>query len=544
MKKHISALLIFCMMLSLCAFGSVPAMAENWELPEGTQMFEPGCVMETEFGTFTVLDAGFAKKVENVVFPMGTKTTKVNGVTETHKVTETLYYTAEDGMALFVVKGILHNNSDTVLSSRNLHPTMLSGNADPVQLDAFPAVELTGSGTMSPGLVMDIEPDVNVEIDFACTIDRDLYFSSTDILLEFAGAALGFRKAGMKSYISMGFDENDGVFTADVTVLIDEKRAEKKKRQAEAALEPPHIDELRVENVSLEYNNTRNCYIIKAKVRNLAYPVYENCTLTYVDVSFRFLDANGDGIPCRYDQISNKDVYGHLPLGEAGWAGGYEIDVGTVDTAEAIVFDGYSFLYDQHGLSYAKGVKGSFTNPPVFKLDDIIPGRADAKKTAESDAVFVENVSVEFSDILPPAVMASSAYRAGAKKLHYSLTDSETYAVIHFTITNITTKEITLADLDGDSFFVELNFNNGFNYSTKSSKASVMQSGSEIAVMESTESKSTRFGDAIVIPPLVTYDVTVYIPCARLVATMTDKPLVVSFHTTQTGDKQIDVKVR
>lgn len=317
------------------------------------------------------------------------------------------------------------------------------------------------------------------------------------------------------------------------------------KNQKNPAQGTAHVDELSVEDVSLEYAEKQNCYMISAKVRNNQYPTVEGWpTVTMVSVHFRFLDAAGDGLPSNCDAINNMDTLPGLAPGAASWAGGFKVDVGVVDTAESIVFDSYRILYQGEDKSYAENINGVFSDPPVFHLDDIIPGRANAKATAESDAVTVENVSVDFVDTLPMEIKGETAYMAGVKKdFNYTLNDSETYAVIEFSITNMTTREMTLADIGGN-FYVDLRFDEGFVYSTKGSKACLMKSGKEFAVMGRSGSKSTRIGDPIALSPLVTYDVTLYLPCAKLVSTQTDKPLVVSFHTTQTGDKQVDVKVR
>ena len=540
MKRNLMFLLVICLLLSSIMF-SPAAFAEGWSLPEGTPMFGPGCVMKLDFGTFTVLDAGFAKKVE-LAYTISSWTKTKNGVTEEHNDVNEYYHTAEDGTAFFVTKGVLQNTSGETFSTKNIHPEICFGDGEPFSLDAFPAAQMIGDGTLSPGLVMDLEPGMSINVDFACTVPAEHYHSDADILFSFAGTDLGFQRSGLQSYVSMGFEEGDGELTKDVTLLIDEAKAA--AEQKEKAAEAPHIDEVSVEGVSLTYDEKRNCYVISAKVRNNGYPTLTDWpTVSSVSVRFRFLDSAGDGILSNCDSINNMNTLPGLASGEAAWAGGFTIDVGVVDTAESIIFDSYSVLLRSDSKDYAQSIQGTISNPPVFKLDDIIPGRADAKKLAESDAVAVDNVTVDFADFLPPAVMASTAYRGGIDKFHYTLTDSETYAVIRFAVTNMTTKEITLADIGGD-FFIELNFNDGFIYSTKGSKACVLQSGNEIAVMEWTGSKSSRIGDAIVLPPLVTYDVVAYIPCAKLVATMTDKPLLVSFHTTQTGDKQLDVKVR
>lgn len=50
--------------------------------------------------------------------------------------------------------------------------------------------------------------------------------------------------------------------------------------------------------------------------------------------------------------------------------------------------------------------------------------------------------------------------------------------------------------------------------------------------------------DEITLSPLVTYDVELYLRCAKAVAEQTDKPLVFSISTNLPGYDQIAVKVR
>lgn len=546
MKRRISFLLTLCMILSFCAFGAAPAMAGDWKLPEGTPMYKPGCVMETEFGTFTVLDVGFAKKVE-LFYSVNTQTITRNGVSETKENRNEFYFTAKDGSAFFVVKGILQNTSASTYNTRELHPLIQYGTGGTVSMDAFPSAPLTGSVAPPPGVEIVLDSGESVEVSFACTFSEESYRENADILFTFGGASLGFRKEELKSYVSMGFGDGDGVPTDDVTALVKET-IPAAGQQAEP--EEPHVDELAVEDVAFEYDSKNQRYRMNVKVRNIQYPTFEGLGIKSVRVGFQFLDKNGDAVAVNRSEIPG---YEDLRTGQAGWgpyvltgSGSiYPIDRVTVDTAYSITFTTYEVISTNDAEGRSKRIKGTLSDPPVFILDDIIPGRSDAEAMAGSDAVMVENVSVDFTDKLPAEITGSTAYRAGIQKdFHYTLTDSETYAVIRFSITNMTTKEIELAETGGDFFFVELNFNNGFLYSTKGSKACVMTSGKEIAVMESSGSGSTRIGNAIAIGPLVTYDVTLYLPCAKLVETMTDKPLVVSFHTTQTGDKQIDVKVR
>ena len=309
MKKLISALLILCTMLSLCTFGSAPAMAESWELPEGTPMFEPGCVMETELGTFTVLDAGFAKKVEKL-YTTTSQTKTVNGFAETHDSVTEYYYDAEDGSALFVVKGVLLNSSSNTFSTKEIHPVVSSDVHEQFSMDAFPAVALTSSGTMSPGLIMDLEPGTSINVCFACTVPSDFYYSDSDILLQFSGAVIAFQKLAIKSYVTMGFGDSDGVSTADVITLVSDANETSPAQPQES-----HVDEISIEAVSIEPYSS-DYYNMRVQFRNNGIPALEGRHLISSNVNFTFLDKDGNGIPANASEIGIGDI---IPIGQSAW---------------------------------------------------------------------------------------------------------------------------------------------------------------------------------------------------------------------------------
>lgn len=78
---------------------------------------------------------------------------------------------------------------------------------------------------------------------------------------------------------------------------------------------------------------------------------------------------------------------------------------------------------------------------------------------------------------------------------------------------------------------IALDFDDGFIYSTNGSNPSFMKSGSSFSVgCHTSEHHSERIGDEITLSPLVTYDVELYLRCAKAVAEQTDKPLVFSQH--------------
>ena len=161
-----------------------------------------------------------------------------------------------------------------------------------------------------------------------------------------------------------------------------------------------------------------------------------------------------------------------------------------------------------------------------------------ASGTVEGKAVKIENVQVGFSDQLSGAVTSSSAYTIRGDKDKFVLSDSETYAVIQFSVTNLTKEEIKIADIR-DNFMVELNFNNGFIYSTNSEGYCFFTSGKDTAIV----SRSSSTGK-LTAAPLVKVDVTLFLPCAKIVQTEVDKPLIVTFLSTYAGRESFDFLIR
>ncbi|MBQ9687507.1 MAG: hypothetical protein IJV41_13330 [Oscillospiraceae bacterium] len=547
MRRILALLLALVMVFALCACSgssgqgsagtadakkaTVPTKA--WELPSGTQMFKPYSVVENKLGTLTVIDAGFAKKAQTI-FTINTRT--VNG--ETTEFKNIGYYSAKDGDALFAFTGILYNGTDDTLQLDEIHPTISYGAGEPIKLYGYANVSFSTPEAKS------LEPGVDVEVVFYCVIPADVYVGEANLLLELAGGTLGFEKAEIMSYESIGFNSTDWVKAGDITKLVDEERAAREAEKNEA----PHVDELTVEDVQLAYDNKNQQYRINVKVRNINYPEFEGRNISTVHVGFRFLDQNGDAIPANRSDIGGFEG---LKIGQAGWGpysmtgGGtiYLIDRAAVDTANSIAFDSYEIWSTPDAGGISKHIKGVISEPPVFLIDDILPNRADAQALSDSDAISVENATVEFMDTLPSSVRNNSSYSAGLSRFSYALKDSETYAAISFSVTNLTKQEITIADM-GKDFIVELNYDDGFIYSTQSNAVHFVQSGKDLAVINHNGGSSTRIGEEISLSPLVSTEVTVYLSCAKVVSTQIDKSLVVTFRTTQTGNKQIDVMIR
>jgi len=533
MKQLLSLLLVLFAVISLC--GATAA----WELPAGTPVFAPGCVMETDFGTFTVLDEGFCKKAQSII-QVSTTGSTINGVKNVVENRNIGYYTAKDGRALFAVTGILHNSSDKAIQLDTLFPMISFGAEEPFKLYGYPAVSFTDAAhsTLASG--------EDVEIVFAGTAPNALYFGGMDLLMDFCGGILGFERGDLGNYVSLGFTEDDGKPAGDITEMTDGESPAPTSAKTEE--EPPHIDELQVEDVALELNDWSQDYSMNVKIRNLNYPELEGRYIDSVRVKFRLLDEGGDALPSNRLDIAGNGGFETLEKGQAGWAGyvlsgggtHWNIDRESVESAYSIVFDAYEIRFSADASGKPKTIKGTLSDPQVFLMDDILEGRKNDSSKKQSP-IAVENVSVDFTHEQPERVKESKIYYpslgAWAAPIP-ELSDSMTYARIRFRITNLTKKEVNLADL-GDHFAVQLNFNDGFLYSTADESECIYLFGNDYATLAG----HTGHGD-LMAPPLVEMDVTLYLPVAKVVATQTDKPLVISFLTDYNGKQQIDVPIR
>ncbi|MBR1566690.1 MAG: hypothetical protein IJ649_08000 [Oscillospiraceae bacterium] len=531
MKRMLSILLVLCAVISLC--GAIAA----WELPAGTPVFAPGCVMKTDFGTFTVLDAGFCKKAQSIIQVSSTGST-INGVSQVTENRNIGYYTAKDGRALFAVTGVLHNSTDTAVTLNTLFPMVSFGTAEPLKLYGYPAVPF---GTSEYSF---LAPGADVEIVFAGTAPNAVYFGGMDLMMDFCGGTLGFDRGDLGNYVSMGFTEDDGKPAGDITEMTDGEAPAPAKTEEE----PPHIDELRVEDVALALNDWSQNYSMTVKIRNLNYPNYDGRTIDSIRVKFRFLDESGDALPSNRLDIGGNGGFETLEKGQAGWAGYvlsgsgtyWSVDRDAVESAYSIVFDAYEIRFSADASGKNKTIKGTLSDPQVFLMDNILESRKNDPSKKQSP-IAVENVSIDFTREQPERLKESKVYypTLGAWAAPVpELPDSMTYARINFRITNLTKKEVNLADL-GDHFAVQLNFDDGFLYSTADESECIYLFGDDYATLAG----NTGRGE-LMAPPLAEMDVTLYLPVAKVVATQTDKSLVVSFLTDYTGKQQIDVPIR
>lgn len=349
MKQKIAIMLVLFMTVALFTFGSSITYAEDWKLPEGTQLYKPGRTMALDFGTLTVLDAGFAKEAQSII-----------------QGTHVGYYTARDGQALFAFKGLLYNNSEQPITLESLKPVARFHGGDPVPVYGYPAVAFGIPEYYT------LEPGADVEIVFQCTVPSGLYHDSGNILLEFAGGTMGFERADLGNYNSVGFTAQDGKPAGDLTEV------PAVQEESIIVANQPHVDEVRGEDVSLEFDSNRGEYRIHVKIRNLTgYPTIREKLPTSVSVSMQFLDHDGDVLPEGTINNLGGGSLANLMVGQAGWDDDYKfVSKSVVDKAESVRFSAYKFGYGPiNSDGSAANVKGTFSAPLVIPISNILPER-------------------------------------------------------------------------------------------------------------------------------------------------------------------------
>ena len=156
----------------------------------------------------------------------------------------------------------------------------------------------------------------------------------------------------------------------------------------------------------------------------------------------------------------------------------------------------------------------------------------DGSSMAEGRAVTIENVTVGFRDQLPDRILNDRSIEHNKEKL--ILNESQVYAVIQFTATNLTADTIDLADIH-DDFMVQLTYANKYRYATNTDVYSIFESGENIKLLNNRSSG----GWDISVSPLASADVTLYIPCARKVSEDTVGALTVTFTAKYSGHENL-----
>lgn len=230
------------------------------------------------------------------------------------------------------------------------------------------------------------------------------------------------------------------------------------------------------------------------------------------------LEIGGAQLGFSYDSINVYNVLGF-----------HEGDNTTVAIDE-VILSAQNSVKPQHTETEAT-TEPQETEPPIQTFPGVY--RKDGTGAAEGRAIRIENVSVGFRDQLPDRILKDWNNSHYAEEL--TLNETQSYAVVSFTATNLTTDTIDLADI-GDDFVVQLIYGNGYRYASNSDVWSVFESG---ATLKRVRQRSTS-GNDISVSPLASADVTVYIPCARKVAEDTASPLTATFIAKYSGNESFE----
>ena len=368
MNRHIASFLVICMMLSFVLFSTPTAAAESWTLPEGTPMYEP-YVMDLDFGSLTLLEVGFAKKVQAGLPSIYDKDPK------------TIYYTAKDGFSIFAVKGILHNSSDSALELGPVQPKISYGPGDKwIGLYGYP-IEPMGSPeshTLIPG--------DDVEIVFACEAPNAMYFGGMDLLMEVGGRSLGFRRDNLKSFVSIGFTDEDGAPTGDITML----SGEEKKTEEPIQTEKPQTDYFRFSDAKFVTSGKEGVLLLDYKIECL-FPGIEGKDYPYFfSIEYQLLDKDGASV------YGNDIVPYYMSNGDIAWATSIPtgkttdkyISIEDSMTYKAVKFTGFKASVanggGQYNYKFDKPIVLEIHHPKISTLQP--PPRPDGKP---SDPVYL-----------------------------------------------------------------------------------------------------------------------------------------------------------
>lgn len=166
------------------------------------------------------------------------------------------------------------------------------------------------------------------------------------------------------------------------------------------------------------------------------------------------------------------------------------------------------------------------------------PPREPGPEEILGESAQIRDVSVTYTQELPRSFKSSSTYSVCGFREELELEEGQQYAVITFTIKNLTTGEMKIADIH-DDFLVELIYDDHYVYSPDSGSWCVFQSGSKSALV----SDMAGLG-SLELAPLAEKTVQVYIPCAVEVSEETEKNLIVVFTSNYAGYENFTFTIR
>lgn len=571
------------------------------ELPKNVQMYAPGTAVTTDFGTVTVLDAAFCTKAQ-IYYTKSSRSSKVTidgKTTQTHE--ETIhpgYISTMDNKLVFALKTLMTNTTDQDLEIHNLQAKAYFVDGSPVYFSKG------GNFHISDEAYKILPAGESAEIVMAALVPVEQYLLASECLLEMEGGKLGFGYDSIHVYNALGFQEGDNApVTIDEVIQAAASTASPAAAPTEAETEPaePEVEvvtvpgkntktgtaaaegrAIAVENVALGFRDQLPAHV-REHFKRKDDVLTLNSSQVYAMVKFTATNLTTDTVDLadlhddfmvqlNYDNgylySTNTDVYSVYESGSSfkmlrsNGSSGNDIAVSPLASADVTVYipcakqvaqnadkpltvsfiaqysGSESLVFEFPGRSYTPAQTSGEPEDPRSGLDITLydgTNKKTGEAKAEGRALVIENVAMGFRDQLPEHILEH--YDSKVDQL--TLNDSQTYAVVVFTVTNLTAETVDLADLH-DDFLVQVNYNNGYRYSTDADVYSVYESGANYKMLR----KNGSSGNDISVSPLTTAEVTVYIPCAKQVAQDQDKPLTVTFVSRYSGNENYEFKIR
>ena len=480
MKKILTAVLMFTMMLGFCNF---------------TACAEGETIIEVE-----VLEAGFCMKTA-VGYIKNESRTTINGST-TEKVTYfPLDYTPNEGKMLFVIRANICNISE---NSINIDQELIGAADFPgkdavrVKTYAYQNPNSASAKTLLPGestpaiLVSQVSGDYVAGFD-GCTV-------------AVGGASVSFDREDVPWKDSVVFDGPKSVTIVDgVEVTEGNENEIMSTQEAQTATYDKNAPVAIVEDCKIE-NIQANSFVLHSKVRNVA-----DRDFTYVHIRYQLLDSKGDALANLSQTVQT------LPAGSAVWTGNYTVEDVNIEDVHAIVFTGST--YEEYGQPLAVNVP--LKENTTFYVSALVKG----EECAMGDIISTDSVNIKLTDIsFEPFIIGSTTYFPAESDMIFALLEIE--------LENVSKTRIAVTDF----LNVTIDFNDGFLFGTADYESILLDEKGDMRIF--VYAKQGR-GENMGLSPLTSQTYTLAIPCARLVGEDQESPLSVKFCLPDEGAEKI-----
>lgn len=299
-----------------------------------------------------------------------------------------------------------------------------------------------------------------------------------------------------------------------------------------AVAEEPHTDELKIEDVQITTDKSGRLNL-EVKIRNLYKDTGDKHYPNRLSVSCQFLDENGDALPSKSISISDVVWFDDVDYEQAGWGRPVTLKEEGLPEAKAIRFSGYVIMYNPGHIEWRE--EGAFSTPYVFLIEDLQNGKG---ASIQEPTISIENVSIDYAEVLPEYILKSGAYKVNGNAYNKKLAESQLYAVIHFTMTNIGEQDFNVTSKN-KAFVVGLDFDEGFIYTTLGPDVSALAAENGDIVVNA----DTLYGTKV-LTPLTTMKYELYLTCPKAVRDQSDKPVTVFFTVGEGESERYEFQLR